>query len=191
MDFCSRSCLVALVALALGGACVSPEVSGKKADPSAAKPATSSGTAAAPQPAAGTAPTPAEPIAPSIPEPTTPPPAAGDDPLGTRFADPSWFRKEMLEGATAVDVNRSERNEKGLFSSQILFDLPAGTTAEQCAEKLEAKVKADVPNLVRAPDAAAPGRLKITGDTPRYRVTMLCGEAKGVMRAYVGFEWLE
>ncbi len=111
--------------------------------------------------------------------------------LGQRFLDPSWFRKDMLEGAKATDVSRSERNDKGLFSSQILFELAAGTTAEQCAEQLEAKVGKDVTNLVRAPDDKTPGRLKITGSTQRYRVTMMCGEAKGVMRAYVSFEWLE
>ncbi|MBX7079313.1 MAG: hypothetical protein K1X88_09025 [Nannocystaceae bacterium] len=111
--------------------------------------------------------------------------------LGQRFLDPAWFRKDMLEGAKATDVSRSERNEKGLFSSQILFDLAAGTTAEQCADQLQEKVGKDVTNLVRAPDEKLPGRLKLTGSTQRYRVTMMCGEAKGVMRAYVSFEWLE
>lgn len=125
------------------------------------------------------------------PPPEAKPAVDEADPLGKRFVDPDWFRKEMLEGAKAMDVSRSERNEKGLFSSQILFELPAGTTSEQCADQLEAKVKGDVPNLKREPDAKAPGRLKISGETQRYRVTMMCGEAKGVMRAYVGYEWLE
>lgn len=129
--------------------------------------------------------------APEAKAPEAKPPGDEADPLGKRFVDPDWFRKEMLEGAKAMDVSRSERNEKGLFSSQILFELPAGTTSEQCADQLEAKVKGDVPNLKREPDAKAPGRLKISGETQRYRVTMMCGEAKGVMRAYVGYEWLE
>jgi hypothetical protein len=112
------------------------------------------------------------------------------DPLGRRFADPAWFRRDMLEGAKAMDVSRSERTPAGLFSSQILLELPAGTTAEQCAEQLEKKVGSEVTNLVRTPDEKAPGRIKISGETSRYRVTLMCGEAKGVMRAYVSFEWL-
>ncbi|MBC8069375.1 MAG: hypothetical protein IAG13_13650, partial [Deltaproteobacteria bacterium] len=123
-------------------------------------------------------------------EPAANPAADADDPLGRRFTDPAWFRRDMLEGAKAMDVSRSERNADGLFSSQILFDLPAGTTAERCAEQLEKKVGTDVTNLARSPDEKVPGRIKIVGDTQRYRVTLMCGEAKGVMRAYVSFEWL-
>lgn len=118
-------------------------------------------------------------------------PGDAEDPRGNRFADPSWFRKDLIEGATAKDVSRTERNEKGLFSSQILFELPSGTTAEQCADKIEAKVKPDVANLVRTPDEKMPDRLRLTGDTPRYKVTIICGVAAGATRAYVGYEWLE
>lgn len=114
---------------------------------------------------------------------------ADADPLGQRFRDPDWFRKDMLEGAVAQDVSRSERTDEGFFSSQILLELPAGTTAESCAEQLEKKVGTDVKNLQRGPDEKLPGRLKITGSTDRYRVTMMCGEAKGAMRAYVSYEW--
>lgn len=113
------------------------------------------------------------------------------DPLGTRYADPAWFRKDLLEGATAKDVSRTERNEKGLFSSQILYELAAGTTAEQCADQIEAKVKPDVANLVRSADEKMPDRLRLTGDTPRYKVTIICGVAANATRAYVGYEWLE
>lgn len=133
----------------------------------------------------------------------TPPPTAGatseqksapptdpSDPLGRKFADPGWFRKDMLEGAKAMDVSRSERNAEGLFSSQILFELPAGTSVESCADQVEKKVGAEVKNLARSNDDKQPGRIKITGETERYRVTMMCGEAKGVMRAYVSYEWL-
>ena len=112
------------------------------------------------------------------------------DPLGRRFADPAWFRKDMFDGAKAMDVSRSERNEQGLFSSQILFELPAGTSVESCADQAVAKVGKEVDNLARSNDEKAPGRIKIIGQTERYRVTRMCGEAKGVMRAYVSFEWL-
>ncbi|MBK8240728.1 MAG: hypothetical protein IPK74_34850 [Deltaproteobacteria bacterium] len=134
------------------------------------------------------------PLARPVQEPTPAPvddakAAAAADPLGQRFRDPDWFRKDMLEGATAQDVSRSERTDEGFFSSQILFELPAGTTAESCAEQLEKRVGGEVTNLQRGPDEKLPGRLKITGSTDRYRVTMMCGEAKGAMRAYVSYEW--
>lgn len=118
-------------------------------------------------------------------------PGDAEDPRGSRYADPSWFRKDLLDGATAKDVSRTERNEKGLFSSQILFELAAGTTAEQCADQIEAKVKPDVANLTRSTDEKMPDRLRLTGDTPRYKVTIICGVAAGSTRAYVGYEWLE
>lgn len=113
-------------------------------------------------------------------------PTAQDDPLGQRFMDPSWFRKDMLEGAEVIDVSRSEADENGFFASHILFALPEGTTAEQCADAVTAKVEPSVPGLERAVEA---DRIKITGSTDRYRVILICGEAKGVMRAYVSLEW--
>jgi hypothetical protein len=176
--------LAALVAVALLGACTChTETTVGKA---VAKEQGKAPTKAAPTNAE---PAKAEPA--KAPQEPPPDEKGADDPRGERFVDPPWFRKEMLGAdAKAMDVSRSSRNEQGLFSSQILFELPAGTTAEQCADKLEAKVKGDVGNLVRAADDTIPGRLKLTGDTDRYRVTMMCGEAKGVMRAYVGYEWL-
>lgn len=192
LRFSSR--LVALVAVALLGACTchtevaQPQGAVKGPAPAAREPAKPTAPSAkTPPPSVDAAPAKidAPPAAPAAGEPVVDP----ADPLGKRFIDPGWFRKDMLDGAKAMDVSRTERNENGLFSSQILFELAAGTTAEQCAEQLEAKVKGEVSNLERSPDAKAPGRLKISGSTPRYRVTMMCGEAKGVMRAYVGFEW--
>lgn len=176
--------LAGLIAIALVGACTchtetAPQKAAAKGDPGKA-PTKVVSSKADPSTKA------------DAPRPDAPKPAGNAaDPLGERFVDPLWFRKEMLgPDAKAMDVSRSGSNEQGLFSSQILFELPAGTTPEQCADKLEAKVKPDVTNLVRAADDKAPGRLKLTGDTDRYRVTMMCGEAKGVMRAYVGYEWL-
>lgn len=113
-------------------------------------------------------------------------PSAEDDPLGRRFIDPPWFRKDMLEGAKAVNVSRSEADDNGFFSSHILFELPEGTTAERCAEMIIEKVEKTVPDLERTNEA---DRIKLTGSTDRYRVSSMCGEAKGVMRAFVSFEW--
>jgi hypothetical protein len=177
--------LLALVLVAVAGCGgKSPEGKGKPV------PVTKQG--GAPKPIAkrgddATAPEPAPAGAPAdAPPPTEPAAEAGGDPLGQRFMDPGWFRKDMIEGAKALDVSRSQKNEQGLFSSQILFELPAGTTAEQCADRVTDKVKGDVPNLERTTEG---DRIKISGTTDRYRVTMMCGEAKGVMRAYVSFEW--
>lgn len=195
MNRCWSLCLASTLAAALPAACnchteTSARVGTGAAKPGAAKTEPAKVEPAKAEPAKVEPATPTEPGTPTL-EAKGAPVTDAADPLGTRFVDPDWFRKEMLEGAKAMDVSRSERNEKGLFSSQILFELPSGTTTEQCADQLEAKVKGDVPNLTREPDAKAPGRLKLTGDTQRYRVTMMCGEAKGVMRAYVGYEWIE
>ena len=130
-----------------------------------------------------------EPPAKAADEAPNPLPGDEADPLGKRFLDPKWFRKELFPDATAAKVSRSQRNEKGLFSSQILFDLKAGTTAEQCAKTLSDAVGKDVANLKQAEDAKMPGRLTLSGTTDRYRVTMLCGDAKGTMRAFVSYEW--
>jgi pyruvate/2-oxoglutarate dehydrogenase complex dihydrolipoamide acyltransferase (E2) component len=192
-----RPRLALSLAVALQAACTCHTESSARVGGAPAKAAPAKAEPGKPAPAEAKAPTAApEAKAPEAKAPEAKAPEAklaadAADPLGKRFVDPDWFRKEMLEGAKAMDVSRSERNEQGLFSSQILFELPAGTTSEQCADQLEAKVKGDVPNLTREPDAKAPGRLKLSGETQRYRVTMMCGEAKGVMRAYVGYEWLE
>ena len=112
--------------------------------------------------------------------------AAHDDPLGQRFADPAWFRSDMLAGAELVTFSRSQADENGFFASHILLALPEGTTAEQCADLVTAKVEPSVPGLQRAIEG---DRISITGTTDRYRVVLMCGEAKGVMRAYVSLEW--
>jgi hypothetical protein len=133
---------------------------------------------------------PTEPVAEQKSEPAgTPPPGDAKDPLGQRFMDPPWFRKELFADAVKAKVNRTTRDEKGLFSSQILFDLPSSATVDDCVKTLMDKVGAHVPNLQKNEDAKIPGRIQITGSTDRYRVTMMCGEAQGTMRAFVSFEW--
>jgi hypothetical protein len=129
------------------------------------------------------------------PEPTpdpasdskTPGPQSPASDLAQQFRDPPWYRKTLFPDATVTSTARSEANDAGLFQSHIVFELAKGTTVEQCAEHLQQKVGETVSNLERAqqPD----GRLKITGSTDRYKVTLLCGEAKGATRAYVAFEW--
>ncbi|HWB74062.1 MAG TPA: hypothetical protein VG755_03885 [Nannocystaceae bacterium] len=195
----ARRSLPALVLLVIASCTCQSDVAPKKDTGKLAKADPKADPKAAPQPAAKieakTGPTfdANTPTAPTTANPTeekAAPPTDPADPLGRKFADPGWFRKDMLEGAKAMDVSRSERNAEGLFSSQILFELPAGTSVESCADQVEKKVGEEVKNLARTSDEKQPGRIKITGETERYRVTMMCGEAKGVMRAYVSYEWM-
>jgi hypothetical protein len=111
---------------------------------------------------------------------------ADPDPLGQRFMDPPWYRTSLLEGAEVVTSSRSEADEDGFFSSHILFALPEGTSREACADQVSAGVEPHVPGLERTIEG---DRIKITGSTDRYRVILICGETKGVMRAYVSMEW--
>lgn len=151
-----------------GEAKVSAAKADKKADPVKAEP----------QPPPATP----EPVAEATPDPTAP--AAAD--RGERFADPPWFRKTMFPDATSVDFNRSGADNNGLFSSQLLFDLKEGTTAEDCAKVVEEKVSGSVKDLTRE---EADGRITIKGDTDRFKLIMICGAAKGVMKAYVSYQW--
>lgn len=122
------------------------------------------------------------------PPPGAHPDAGGGDALGRRFLDPPWFRKTIFEDAKAVDVKRTEADDQGRFSSQLLIDLADGTTSEQCAAHLEERVRPHVANLARA-EAKGDGRIRLDGSTDRYTVTFVCGDAKGVMKAYVAYAW--
>lgn len=129
---------------------------------------------------------PADPPAnpPTDPSAAAPPDAKAD--RGLRFVDPKWFRKTIFEDATKVDFQRSQADDRGLFSSQMLFDLKEGTTREACAKTVEDKVGGTVTNLARE---VTPERITIKGNTDRYKMIAICGEAKGVMKAYVSLLW--
>lgn len=116
------------------------------------------------------------------------PPAADADPLGNRFRDPPWFRKEIFgDKAKVLSTARSEANEAGLFKSNIIFELEDGTAVKDCADTIKAKIGDAVPEvkIEEQPD----GRLKLTGAAERYAITGVCGETEGKTRAYVGYEW--
>jgi len=102
-----------------------------------------------------------------------------------RFMDPKWFRSNMFPDATTVDFKRSEADSEGLFTSQLLFDLKEGATVESCVEV----IKTQVGETVEVTRTDAGGRATLKGNTDRYRVVMVCGEAKGVIKAYVSFSW--
>lgn len=105
---------------------------------------------------------------------------------GERFLDPPWFRETLFENATKKDFKRSELDENGLFSSQFLFDLPQSETVDTCVKTLQDKTGEWVKDLERTD---ADGRVTLRGKTDRYETTFMCGEAQGVMKAYVSFRW--
>lgn len=113
-----------------------------------------------------------------------------DDPLGKRFLDPPWFRKHIFADAKNVEVKRTEADAQGRFSSQILFDLADGATPQSCAKTIEDKVKSHVPNLERQP-IIDDDRIQLEGATERYSATFVCGLAKGAMKAYVSYRWID
>ncbi len=116
-----------------------------------------------------------------------PPAAAAADPLGARFQDPSWFRKEMFgDEATFVDFARSEANEAGLFKSHVIFELAAGTTTDKCVEMVTGKLEGAVELTV---EDQPNDRKQLKGTTDRYDVTAMCGDAEGKMKAYIAYEW--
>lgn len=186
------------MAFGLVGGCSVEASTPAKSGPTVAKPAAQSEPAKTPDgavPAKQVEPTAeAEPAPTPDPEPAPAPavggpagPQAPGSELAQRFRDPPWYRKTLFPDATVANTARSEANEAGLFQSHIVFELAEGTTKEACAEHLLKTVGESVPDLKREdqPD----GRIKITGATDRYEVTLLCGEAKGAIRAYVAFEW--
>ena len=88
-----------------------------------------------------------------------------------------------------VNTSRSEADEQGRFKSHILFaDARRHEGRAVRATRSPTKVK-DRRGEPRARRPKTDGRISISGSTDRYRVSMVCGEAKGVMRAYVGYEW--
>lgn len=116
--------------------------------------------------------------------------ALQDDPekaLGAHLADPSWFRKTIFgKDAKVLDTKRSQADEQGRFSSLIRFEVP-DMKPEGCADHLQGMVKEDIPELERKvePD----GRVQLSGNNDRYKITFICGEAEGKTIAYVSYQW--
>ena len=100
--------------------------------------------------------------------------------------DPAWFRPTIFPGATVLKEGRAPADEAGLFASQITLQLAEGTEIDACVEQLMAAVGAEVPGLTVEDQG---DRRSIKGATEHYKVTLLCGEAKGHMTAYVSYNW--
>ena len=61
-------------------------------------------------------------------------------------------------------------------------------TRDACVDALKAAVTTAVPTLETQP--VKDERVTLTGSNADYHVTMLCGEAKGKMSAYISYRWL-
>ncbi len=119
-------------------------------------------------------------------EPSVPGP--GDDPLGSRFKDPAWYTPEIIAHTKIIQNGRSEAREDGTFSSALVLQLEVGMTPDKCLQELVGKVEG--PELAFGePEKGDDGRLTARSETERYRVTLVCGEAKGTPTAFVGYEW--
>jgi len=102
--------------------------------------------------------------------------------------DPTWLRSDLFPGATVSSAGRTARDGAGLFSTQLLLTLPDGTTRDKCIETVTAAVAGAVAALERK--EAADGRVTLTGSNDDYAATLVCGEAKGKMSAYLSYRWL-
>lgn len=107
--------------------------------------------------------------------------------LGGHMVDPRWFRKTMFgEGGKVLDTKRSQADAEGKFSSLIRFEL-ADMKPEGCADHLEKLVKDEIAEVKREPKPD--GRIQLSGNNERYKITFICGEAEGKTIAYVSFQW--
>ncbi len=118
--------------------------------------------------------------------------AAGGRALGpsTALRDPPWFHPQAIPGATVQKTGRSEADAEGRYASQILLELPEGTDVEGCVAAVEKAVEPHVPDLAKVDKpAAGPGRVTLEGRTEHYEATIVCGEAKGKVRAFLSYRW--
>jgi hypothetical protein len=115
--------------------------------------------------------------------------ALQDDPekkLGAHLVDPHWFRKTMFgEQGKVLDTKRSQADAEGRFSSLIRFEVDM--KPEGCADLLQGVVKDEIPEVTR--EAQPDGRIQLSGNTDRYKITFICGETAGKTIAYVSYQW--
>ena len=103
------------------------------------------------------------------------------------YRDPAWFNAGIFPGAKVVKRSRSQRDDAGFYTSQFLFELAAGTTEEQCVQRLKEISESVVADLKVTKEA---GRSKLVGKTDNYSVTHVCGATpEGAMRSLVSFRW--
>lgn len=176
---------VALACSALTLACSGNDSAASAASPqSAAAPAASAASGAADK-AAGQPEKTAD--APAKPPTLTATPGAENLGSVPGPVDPKWFRVDLFPGAALVSSGRTARDEAGLFATQMLLALPDGTTREGCVSTLTQALSGVVPQLDL--QHGKDGRVTLTGSNDDYAVTLLCGEAKGKLNAYISYRW--
>jgi hypothetical protein len=102
--------------------------------------------------------------------------------------DPAWLRPDLFPGATVSSAGRTPRDNAGLFSTQLLLALPDGTTRDACVDTVSKAIAADLPALERK--EGPNDRVTLSGSNDDYAATIVCGEAKGKMSAYLSYRWL-
>ncbi len=103
------------------------------------------------------------------------------------YRDPAWFNAGIFPGAKVVKRSRSQRDDDGFYTSQYLFELTAGTTEEQCVQRLQ-EISEGVVNELKVTKEAS--RSKLSGSADSYTVTHVCGATpEGAMRSLVSYRW--
>jgi len=100
-----------------------------------------------------------------------------------RRGDPGWFRADLFEGATVIRQGHTRPDDEGQVAAQITLQLAEGATREECVAALQAAVIGDfTPEMEEKED-----RVYLRGSTDLYTATLLCGEAKGRMTAFLSW----
>ena len=126
------------------------------------------------------------------PKPAEPDTKAGEKPAiadldrALNYQDPPWFRKTLFKDGKMTKSSRSEADAKGLFQSLMTFDLPEGTTEEQCADHLEKEIG---PHAKLERKRGDRNRIELRGSTDRYEVVCVCGKGKSAMVGFVSYRW--
>jgi hypothetical protein len=103
-------------------------------------------------------------------------------------AEPSWYSVDLIPHTKVVQNGRSETRADGTFSSAMVLQLEPEMTAEKCVGHLTEKIGASGASFGEV-ERGDDGRLTVRAELDAYRVTIVCGAAKGVPTAYVGYEW--
>ncbi len=117
---------------------------------------------------------------------TTPGQSLPPDPAN-EYRDPAWFNAGIFPDSKVIKRSRSQRDDSGFYTSQYLFELAAGTTEEQCVQRLK-EISEGVVNDLKVNKEAT--RSKLTGSAESYTITHVCGATpEGTMRSLVSFRW--
>ena len=92
-------------------------------------------------------------------------------------SDPAWFKLDIFPGATVTSSGRTQKDDQGLYATQMLLSLPAGTTREACVDALRKAASPAVPNLQQT---EKDGRINLTGGAAGRRASLAPAGAAAV-----------